>query len=366
MIGGGAIGLGIAWRAAKRGLSVVVVDPEPGRGASWMAAGMLAPITEVHYGEEALLRLNLLSHAAYPSFVEQLEAESGRSAGYRTCGTVMVARDNDDNAVLSDVFAFQQKLGLDVRRLRSHEVRELEPAIASSARGGILVEGDHQIDNRALLGALMEACRIRGVTFEPTEATGMLVADGRATGVALAGGRVVDADQVVIAAGAHSADLEGVDLPVRPVKGQLLHLRARDGKALLGRNVRGLDIYLVPRSDGRLVVGATVEEQGFDDAVTAGAVYDLLRYAYELVPGITELELTEVAVGHRPGTPDNAPLLGTTEVGGLHVATGHYRNGILLLPVTADAVAELLLSGESPDETASFSPSRFTKAVQPT
>ena len=365
VIGGGAIGLGICWRSAREGLRVTVVDPEPGRGASWAAAGMLAPITEVHYGEEALLDLNLSSHAAYSSFVAELESDAGMSVSHRTSGTVLVARDNDDNAALSEIFRLQQRLGLDVRRLRSAVLRGLEPALVSSVRGGILVEGDHQIDNRALVEALLEACRRRGVTFVRARATALSTGDGGAPSVMLDDGLKLDPDQVVIAAGAHSAEIEGIDIPVRPVKGQLLHLRSRDRTSLLERNVRGLDVYLVPRSDGRLVVGATVEEQGFDRTVTAGAVHDLLRYAYELVPGITEFELTEVSVGHRPATPDNAPLLGPTAAPGVHLATGHYRNGILLLPVTALSMARLLSTGEVTDEIAPFSPERFFPAAVP-
>lgn len=364
VVGGGAIGLAIAWRAAADGLRVTVIDPEPGRGASWTAAGMLAPITEVHYGEEGLLHLNLASHEAYPSFVQELEADARTSVGYRRCGTLLVARDNDDNTALSEVYAFQQRLGLEVRRLRSAEVRALEPALAPSVRGGILVEGDHQIDNRALLDALLRACARRGVVLEAATVTSVLTDGARVTGVALADGRSTEADQVVICAGARSSELRGVELPVRPVKGQLLQLRGRDGNSLLGRNVRGLEVYLVPRSDGRVIVGATVEEQGFDRTVTAGAVHDLLRYAYELVPGITELELVEIGVGHRPGTPDNAPLIGRTAIEGLHVATGHYRNGILLLPITASAIATLLSSGHVVEGIAPFSPTRFARAGQ--
>lgn len=365
IVGGGAVGLAIAWRAARAGLRAVVVDPEPGRGASWAAAGLLAPVTEIHYGEEALLRLNLASHAAYPAFVEELESDAAASVGYRTCGTLLVARDNDDNEALTALHRFQKSFDLEVRRLRSAEVLRLEPALAPSVRGGILVERDHQIDNRALVDALQRACRRRGVIVVNATVGSVVTEEGKVTGVSLADGEVLDAEQVVICAGARSAELAGLVLPVRPVKGQLLHLRTRDGKPLLRRNVRGLEVYLVPRVDGRLVVGATVEEQGFDATITAGGVHDLLRFAYELAPGITELELTEVAVGHRPGTPDNAPLIGRTEIEGLHVATGHYRNGILLLPVTALSMATLLGSGEVVPEIASFSPTRFVRTGQP-
>ena len=362
-MGGGLIGLGIAWELSRSGASVTVIDPAPGRGASYAAAGMLAPVTEVHYGEEALLRLNLASLEMYPRFVEDLESETGREVGYRACGTLLVARDNDDNAALSEVFSFQQRLRLQVRRLRGRELRELEPGLAPSVRGGIEVAGDHQVDNRALLEALVVACRARGVIFVTAAAAEVLRDGDRAGGVLTDTGARIEADGVVIAAGSRAGDIEGVPaLPVRPVKGQLLQLRARDGIPVVRHNLRGLDVYMVSRPDGRLVIGATVEEQGFDEAPTAGAVLDLLRYAYELVPGITELDLVEIAVGHRPATPDNAPLLGPTDVPGLAVATGHYRNGVLLLPITARAVARCVLTGETASEIAAFGPGRFEPA----
>ena len=362
-MGGGLIGLGIAWELARAGSAVTVVDPDPGAGASHAAAGMLAPVTEAHYGEEPLLRLNLASVELYPGFVEALESESGVDVGYRACGTVMVARDQDDNAALSEVFSFQQRLGLEVRRLRSRELLRLEPGLSPSVRGGIEVVGDHQVDNRALIDALKAACRAREVGLV-TEAVAEVLHEGeRVSGLVTAQGARIHADAVVIAAGARSGAIEGVPpLPVRPVKGQLLHLKSVDGVPLLQRNVRGLDVYLVGRADGRLVVGATVEERGFDAAPTAGAIHDLLRFAYELVPGITEMELVEIAVGHRPGTPDNAPLLGETSILGLTVATGHYRNGVLLLPVTARAIARSVTTGEVQPEIAPFGPSRFEPA----
>ena len=337
---------------------MTLVDPEPGRGASWAAAGMLAPVTEVHYNEEELLRLNLASHALYPAFVAELEADSGRSVGYRRCGTLMVARDNDDNSALSDLFEFQKRLGLEVTRLRGPEVRSFEPGLVSSVRGGIRVEGDHQIDNRALVEALLAACRARGVSF--VAAAVAEIRRGAEVELHLADGGELAAPQVVVAAGARSAGITGIrPLPVRPVKGQLLHLRSRDGSPVLAGNVRGLEVYMVPRSDGRLVVGATVEEQGFDDRVTAGAVRDLLDAAFELLPEVAELELVEVAVGHRPGTPDNAPLIGAIEVDGVFVATGHHRNGVLLAPATAEVIGALLGGAEPEWDITPFSPDRF-------
>lgn len=324
-------------------------------------------MTEAHYDEEALLRLNLSSLELYPRFVRDLENETGLDVGYRACGTLLVARDNDDNAALSEVFSFQQRLGLHVRRLRSRELRDLEPALSPSVRGGIAIEGDHQVDNRALTEVLISACSARAVRFVRAEVTEVLHDDGGLEGVVTNEGTRIAAEAVVVAAGTGSATIEGLPpLPIRPVKGQLLHLRARDGLPLLTHNIRGLDVYMVARPDGRLVIGATVEEQGFDRAPTAGAVRDLLGFAYELVPGITELEVVEISVGHRPGSPDNAPLLGATSVPGLSVATGHYRNGVLLLPITADAIARLVLSGEVPEEIAAFAPDRFEPADRST
>jgi glycine oxidase len=342
-----------------------VADAHPGRGASWAAAGLLAPVTEVHYGEETLLRLNLESARRYRGFVTELEEASGHPVGFRDCGTVIAARDVDDNAALDELFSFHHRLGLDSERLNSRECRALEPALAPTIRGGIFATGDHQVDNRALVGALFAACERSGVTFDRRRVTRVDVVDDRVEGITTEDGGAISSTSVVLAAGSHSGEIDGLPVearpPVRPVKGQLLHLRGPANDPLLEHNVRGLDVYLVARGDGRVVVGATVEERGYDDRVTAEGVHDLLRYAYELVPGIVELELTETLVGFRPGTPDNAPILGRTIIDGLTVATGHYRNGILLTPVTADEIARLLFTGETSTLIAPFSPARFNK-----
>lgn len=363
VIGAGAIGLAIAWRAAQAGLSVTVVDGAPGRGASWAAAGMLAPVTEAHYGEDRLLRLNLAGQRRWPSFARELAEASGRETGYRETGTLVVARHADDNAVLGDLFAYQQALGLAVERLRGRECRALEPALSPRVRGGVLVRGDHQVDNRAFVVALQAAAERAGVTLCRAQATAVETAGDRVRGVRTEQDTVLPAGTVVLAAGHASTRIAGVPTaalpPVRPVKGQLLHLRALSGAAVLERTVRGLDVYLVPRGDGRLVVGATVEERGEDLTVTAGAVLELLRAAEELLPGVAEYGLVETVAGLRPGSPDNAPLIGPTALDGLVLASGHYRNGILLAPITADGVTALLTRGELPEELAGFSPQRF-------
>jgi glycine oxidase len=374
VVGGGVIGLAIAWRAAGAGMTVTVVDETPGQGASWAAAGMLAPVTEVHYGERPLLALNLAAADRWPTFAAEVEEVSGHPVGYRPGGTLAVARDADDNAALEDLYQFQLRCGLRVERLRSRECRQLEPGLAPSIRGGVLAAGDHQVDNRALVQSLLIACRRAGVRLIEGRVAELTVAGDRVTGVALAGGGgrpdggpTLAAGTVVLAAGCWSGGLGGLAAealpPVRPVKGQLLYLRGPADEPLCSRNVRGLEVYVVPRGDGRVVVGATVEEQGFDTRVTAGAVHDLLRAALELLPDVAELELLETVVGLRPGSPDNAPLLGPARTGGLVVATGHYRNGILLTPVTADAIAELLATGLVPDLIAPFAPGRFPGGV---
>lgn len=366
VIGGGVIGLSIAWRASEAGLSVAVLDESFGRGATWASAGLLAPVTEVHHGEEPVLRLGMESLRRYPAFVRALEDYTGSSVGYRSAGTLIVAPDGDSFIVLQELWRLQDRLGLPVERLSRREVRALEPALTPRLRAAWLVGGDHSVDNRALAAALLRACRLRGVRLLEDAAASVTIDDGRVRGVRLTSGASVTCGRVVLAAGCWSALVDGVPdgfrPAVRPVKGQLLYLRDRHGSAVLEHAVRGPDVYIVPRGDGRVVVGATVEERGFDTTVTAGAVLDLLRDACELVPGLAELELAECVAGLRPGSPDNAPLIGETGIDGLLVATGHYRNGILLTPLTADAIVHLLVTGHRPEEIAPASPLRFRRA----
>ncbi|QLH21208.1 glycine oxidase ThiO [Streptomyces sp. Rer75] len=372
VIGGGIIGLVTAWRAAQRGLRTAVVDPAPGGGAAQVAAGMLAAVTELHYGEQTLLGLNLASARRYPSFVAELEQASGHDLAFRTCGTLSVALDADDRAHLRELHDFQQRLGLDAQWLTGRECRRLEPMLAPGVRGGLRVDGDHQVDPRRLAAALLAACERAGVALHRVRAERLLLnGDGdRAAGAELADGARtrLTAEQTVLAAGSLSGRLPGVPEevlpPVRPVKGQVLRLSVPGAYApFLSRTVRavvrGGHVYLVPRENGELVVGATTEELGWDTTVTAGGVYELLRDAHELVPGITELPLVETLAGLRPGSPDNAPLLGPTELPGLQLATGHYRNGVLLTPITGDVMAEALYGGELPPEARPFSPRRF-------
>jgi glycine oxidase len=354
--GGGLIGLACAREVARSGAQVAVVDPQPGAGASNVAAGMLAPVTEVTYGEEDRVALNIAAAERWAAFAADLHETTGIDVGYRATGTLLVGFDADDVAAIADLQRFQAELGLQVEHLSGREARAREPMLSPRVRVGLLAGEDHRVETRAVVHALLEACDDLSVRFVRARATRITSEGGRVTGAELEDGERVAADQVVLAAGAWSGRIaglpEGTCPLVRPVKGQVLHLRAPTGEQVLRTTVRGLvrhrSIYLVPRDDGRVVVGATQEERGFDTSVTAGATRQLLDDAVDIVPGIDELELTEAIAGLRPTTPDNAPIIGAGPLDGLFVATGHHRNGVLLTPLTADGVAALL-AGHDPD-----------------
>ncbi len=352
VVGGGIIGLAVAWRARSLGLSVTVLEREElGSGATGVAAGMLAPVAEAEFGDAARrqLELGLRSASMWPSFAAELEQCSGISVGYRESGTLVVARDGDEARELERQIALRESLGLGVRRLRPSEARSLEPALAPALRLALEAPDDHSVDPRLVTEALRIACERAGVKLcEHTPVTDLELDGQRDTvsGVGLSGGEVLYAGETVVAAGAWSGSIDGVPvaarIPVRPVKGQILRLRDPAGPGLLERVLRFDGGYLVPRGDGRYVLGATVEERGFDMRATAGGVHELLRDAHELVPGVSELEIEELSVGLRPGTPDNTPILGPGSLAGLMWATGHHRNGILLAPLTAELIVSKL------------------------
>jgi glycine oxidase len=376
--GGGIIGLSVAWAARRRGLSVAVLERDrTGDGASHVAAGMLAPVSEAEYGEAArrLLQLGLRSAAMWPAFAERLREASGIDPGLRRTGTLIAARDADEARELERQLELRRSLGLPVLRLRGSEAREREPALAPTVRLALEAPDDHAVDPRAAVAALREACLREGVLVREHETVAAVAVDEaqrRATGLTLAGGEHVEAGRVVVAAGAWSAAVgvaeEDAGVPVRPVKGQIVRLRDPAGPGLLERVLRFQGGYLVPRGDGRYVLGATVEERGFDLSATAGGVYELLRDAHELLPGLSELQIEELSVGLRPGTPDNTPVIGEGAVAGLIWACGHHRNGVLLAPLTAQLV-ESLLAGDSqgPADRARIgaSPSALLRACSP-
>ena len=367
--GGGVIGTAIAWRAAAAGLDVVLVDPEQGHAASLVAAGMLAPVSEALFGEGALLRLNLLAVRRFGSFAAELEEATGHQVGLRREGTLAVAYDPGDYAALIRLTAFRRSAGLDAEELDSRACRALEPFLTPDVHGGVLFPGDWSVDNRRYAATLGDAARSAKVRSVRDRVAEVRVRDGQARGVRLAGGGDIAAAHVVVAAGCWSGAVGGLPdalrTVVRPVKGQLLRLRHPAGvppviSHTIRAIVRGTDVYLVPRADGELVVGATSEERGPDQTVTAGAVHDLLHDAMSVLPVTSELILAETCAGLRPGTPDNGPVVGWCGPDGLLLASGHYRNGILMSPVTADA-AVALLAGQAPaPEWEPFTPQRFT------
>ena len=454
VIGGGVIGLSIAWRAAQRGMRVTVADPAPGSGASNAAAGMITPISEAAYAERELFRLGRASQRRYPEFAAELTRLTGEPTGYRQAGTLQVAYDADDLAVLGEYQALQESFGVPARRLTARECRRAEPMLDPAIRGGLLAAEDASVDPRLLTRALLAAASKAGAEIIRQPAAEILIAGsarasaaqasapwaggtrasagragaaeagaaeagaaqasaaqasaaqasaarasaarasaarasgarasgaragagragaaragaGRAAGALLGDGTQVLAPRVVLAAGWSSDSIAGLPAgtvpPVRPVKGQILRLRSGP-PGLLARSVRGIvrgsSVYLVPRESGELVIGATQEELGADTRVTAGGVWELLRDARTIVPGITELELAEALAGLRPGTPDNAPVLGPSALPGLVLATGHFRAGVLLAPVTADVITDYLATRRMPDLAAAFTPGRFAR-----
>jgi glycine oxidase len=349
IIGAGIVGLAIAWRLAARGASVQVFDRgAAGAGASRAAAGMLAACAEAEPGEEALVALGRESQARWPAFAAELLEVSGIDVELRPEGTLLLALTADDQARLGHQLVFQQKLGLPLQWISAAETRRREPHLAGKLAGAVFSPEDTQVDNRKLVAALRVAAEAAGASiteYRPVNAISSR--GGHVDGIVLADGSKAAADVVVLAAGAWSRSIEGLEPqlrpPVRPIKGQMLALRTDPAAPLLTHVVWAPGAYLVPRRDGRLLVGATVEEKGYDSSLTAGGMLSLLEAAWRAVPAIEDLPIDEMWVGHRPGSRDDAPILGAGPIDGLIYATGHHRNGILLAPITADTIARLAL-----------------------
>jgi glycine oxidase len=365
IIGAGVIGLGVAWRLASRGASVAVFDKgASGAGASHAAAGMLAACAEAEPGEDALVSLGRESQARWPAFAAELEQASGIDVELRPEGTLVLALTADDQARLNHQLVFQQKLGLPLQWISAAETRRREPHLAGKLAGAVFSPEDTQVDNRKLAAALRVAAEAAGVSItEHRPVSAVSSRADRIDGVMLADGTKIAADVVVLAAGAWSRSIAGLapELrpPVRPIKGQMLALRMDAAAPLLNHVVWAPGAYLVPRRGGRLLVGATVEEKGYDTSLTAGGVLALLEAAWRAVPAVEELPIEEMWVGHRPGSRDDAPILGAGPIEGLVYATGHHRNGILLTPITADAIARLVLDGVAEPAIRPFGIERF-------
>jgi glycine oxidase len=367
IIGAGVVGLGIAWRLAGRATVTVFDRGEAGAGASYAAAGMLAACCEAEPGEEALVALGRESQARWPAFADELLRASGVDVELRGEGTLVLALTADDQATIAHGLEFQRSLGLPLEWLSAAATRAREPRLAGKIAGALFSSEDHQVDNRKLALALRIAAEAAGAEIrEHRPVKEISVQGGQARGVVLEDGTTVTADIVVLAAGAWSRTIGGLPAdrrpPVRPVKGQMLALRMDAAAPLLSHVLWAPGVYLVPRRDGRLIVGGTVEEKGFDDTITAGGLLTLLEAAWRAVPAVEELPVDEIWVGHRPGSRDDAPILGPGPLDGLFYATGHHRNGILLAPVTADAMARLILDDVADPAIKPFGLERFLPA----
>lgn len=376
IIGGGICGLGIGWRLAEKGADVTIIERDAaGQAATWAAAGMLAPQAEAEHGEEALLPLALESRAMWAAFAQDLTAASGIDVDYRTEGTMVVSLDRDDREYLESRYDYFRTLGLDVEWLSGYAARQREPHLARAVSGAVYSAMDHQVDNRLVATALRAAyLAAGGILRENLAVDEVLVSDNRVTGVR-AGDEEIAADSVVLAAGAWSRNMAGIPdearPPVRPLKGQMVSVAMDPRNPLIEHVIWGPgngivpSIYLAPKGDNRLIIGATVEEMGFDTEMTAGGLFELLRTAWEVLPGIYDLPVVESWAGLRPASRDDAPILGPTPVEGLVLATGHHRNGILLAPVTASKIADYLLKGRLDPLLTPFLLDRFSKTAAP-
>ncbi len=367
IVGAGAIGLAIGWRLAQAGCAVELFDRgAAGRSASWAADGMLAAGVETEPGEERLLALTRASQARWPDFARELEAAAGVDVGYRTEGTLVVALTRDDSEQLRSLAAFQRGCGVALDWLDGAAARAREPHLTPRTVAAVFSPHDHQVDNRRLVGALIKAVAAAGGRLHEHAEAALDVVGGRVVGV-VAGERRVSADVVVLCAGAWSRQVAGLPPaarpPVRPIKGQMLALRMDPAAPLVSHVVWAPKAYLVPRRDGRLLIGATVEERGFDTANTAGAIYGLLDGAWRAVPALEELPIDELWAGFRPGSRDDAPVLGPSGIDGLILATGHHRNGILLTPITADTICACVTTGRLPEVAQRFTVDRFARVT---
>ena len=360
IVGGGIIGLSIGWQLLRRGVEVTLIDKgEAGKAASWLAAGMLAPNAEVGFEEMDFLKFGEKSLALYPQFLAELKNDSGIDVPLDPCGTLMIALDRDDSEFLRHLYDFRKSLKLPAEWLSSTKARDLEPLLSPKVVSGLWLPNDAQIDNRLLLSALKHAFLNKGGTL--VEHCQVHSVDLSTRTLSTQNG-AIRFSRLVLSMGCWARHIGGISdehlPPVRPLKGQILTLHMTKSLAL-SKVIRSPRVYLAPKPDGRLVVGATSEEKGFDDSITAGGVMDLLQEGYEAVPAIYEMTLQEVRTGLRPASRDNEPILGHSPHAHVFYATGHHRHGILLAPVTAYEMTNCILDGVFSDEAKPFTASRF-------
>lgn len=368
IVGAGVIGLSIGWELQRAGHNVTLFDKgEAGREASWQAGGMLAPAAEIGFEEPDLYRFSRESTALWPEFVRGLEAAADLSVDFRSEGTLVVADDADSQERLRRTYEFQMEEGLNVRWLTGSEARDLEPFLAPRVSAAVFSPDDVQVDNRKLIDALVQAIRKNGGTVRDHSVVRRINPDASRPSIELENGEEVTGEVIVLAAGAWSRQIEGLPddakPPVRPVKGQMIELRMVRPFDLQ-HVVRGPHGYLVPKPSGRLLIGSTMEEMGFETEVTAGGLYKLLEGAWEIVPGIYDLPVKDTWAGLRPASRDHEPIIGFSSAPGVFIATGHFRHGVMLAPLTARVSADVILGRETSDWPGPFSPLRFSNVQQ--
>lgn len=357
--------MSVGWQLAKKGMDVEILERDKaGKGAGWVAAGMLAPQAELGFEELELFNLCRTSQQLFPRFLEELSMDGGGDVSLDKCGTLMVGFDRDDTERLKRLYDFRMKIGVPAKWITGAEAKELEPLLSPKCASAIWIEEDSQIDNRQFLNALKKAFEnCGGRLYEDHTVESVNIKNNRVQGI-----RVhdldIEFDYVLVCAGSWSKTIAGIPgnllPPVHPVKGQIISLRMNDSFEL-NHAVRNDNVYLVPKTDGRLVVGATVEDMGYDLNPTAGAVMEMLRDAWEAVPAVYYLNIESIDVGLRPGSVDNAPIVSGCSVEGLYFATGHYRSGILLAPATAYELSSWIQTGKKSELLSSYGISRFAK-----
>ena len=364
VIGGGIIGCSIAYRLAQQGAKVTVIEKgQPGEEASKAAAGMLAPQAEAAHGlHDPMAELCFASHALYPDFVAELEEVSGIRIGYQTTGSIYVAADFKEAQVLAGLLERQLKAGRPAEEISPQQLGEMEPALTHQIETAIYLPNDHHVNNRQLMRALVAAASQCGVEFIPhTPALGLEFKGERSVGVRLPG-RIISGDTIINAAGCWAGLVDSgnrIQLPVRPIRGQIVCLQQQPQP--LRHLIHSSGCYLVPWPDGRILVGSTVENVGYNKEVTAKGMQQLLEAAIKVAPDLASAAIQDVWAGLRPDTPDNLPILGTTAIPNLIIASGHFRNGILLAPITAKLIADLIITGHTSISLDLFRPGRFAK-----
>jgi glycine oxidase len=357
--GGGIIGASIAFELATEGLGVAVFDAQhPGREASWASAGMISPAPESS-ATASLLPISMASVRLYPEFIRRVEELSGKSVGYREDGALDLLLNGTSQRELDEILAVHRGAGLRAEPLSGSEAREIEPALSGELRAAIHRPDEASLDNRLLTEATLEAARRKGAEIFPGNGAKALWTEGATCkGLQLQSGHV-EGRWTVIAAGCFSARIDGVAeyAPVTPAKGQMMALRCESLN--LKKDLWSGQMYLVPRNDGRIIAGSTVEYEGFDRSVTIAGMKKILSGVISLVPALESARIEETWAGLRPDSPDHLPILGPTDLGGLLIATGHFRSGILLTPITARLIREWVITQKVSEDWTPFSPMRF-------